>query len=258
MAKVTVYVSDDQLARLKQVKGYGKGGISKAFQAFLEAAASGSGPSGRFDYARKVMPVSSALERHARRVAASIQEGGLASDGGPIALALAVLIYQEAVKRQPDLGAALAKEFTRFGLDDVVGAETEGVDLTVEPEPTEADIEEGDDEGWAGFGPIAFDIGNEVRDALKNAGIGAFWDPSGRGAGGRGRARHRARFAVGSDDDPADLLSAADFETFKKRHTDWAAGQKLTPSQVETVRDLLFERISRRRRGPGAESAEDE
>src|SRR5213083_1522268 len=47
MAKVTVYVTDEQLARLRGSKNLGKGGMSKAFQAFLENVMSGDPPGGR-------------------------------------------------------------------------------------------------------------------------------------------------------------------------------------------------------------------
>ena len=52
-----------------QVKGFGRGGVSKMFQAFVESVTTGAEPTGRYDYARKLMPTHAAIERHRRRLA---------------------------------------------------------------------------------------------------------------------------------------------------------------------------------------------
>src|SRR3982750_485682 len=110
MAKVTVYVTDDQLARLRGSKNLGKGGMSKAFQAFLENVMAGPPPPGRYDSARKLMPLHAAIDRQRRRLAGKVSDGGPPADGGPVAAALTILLYQELLQRAPSLGATLEKE----------------------------------------------------------------------------------------------------------------------------------------------------
>jgi hypothetical protein len=243
MAKVTVYVTDDQLDRLKQARGFGKVGMSKAFQAFLETAMAGEAPAGRYDYARKLMPLSAAIDRHRRRLARKVEVGGPPADGGPVAAALTVLLYQELLKRDPDLGAKLEKEFLRFGLDDLVASETEGVDLLVEPEPDEVEVEEGDAGPFGGA--FDFHLGPEFRvgaDILKET-----LRMAGRGPGPRGGGHRREiRVTIDADDDPRQILTVTEYETFSRRHDDWSPGTPLTPSQMETVRDLLVERTKGR------------
>jgi hypothetical protein len=252
MAKVTVYVTDEQLERLKVARGLGKGGMSKAFQAFLETAIGGEAPAGRYDYARKLMPVSAAIDAHRRRLARKVEEGGPPADGGPVATALTLLLYKELLARDPDVANRLEKEFVRFGLDELVSGETDGVDLLTEPEPDEAEISEDDNP----FG-FAVNIGDELRvgadilkESLKMARRAG--PPPGRG-GRRGGfppgppgphrgGRREVRITVAAEDDPRQLLPVTEFETFTRRHDDWTPGTPLSPSQIETVRDLLFER----------------
>src|SRR5436309_15746123 len=110
MAKVTVYVTDEQLARLRGAKNLGKGGMSKAFQAFLENLMSGdSAPVGRYDYARKLMPLNAAIDRHRRRLATKVSDGGPPADGGPEAAPLTVLLYHDLLNRDPSLRAPFEK-----------------------------------------------------------------------------------------------------------------------------------------------------
>jgi hypothetical protein len=245
MAKVTVYVTDDQLERLRAARGGSRGGLSKAFQAFLENVTStGEAPPGRYDYARKLMPINAAIERHRRRLARKVQDGGPPADGGPVANALTLLLYRELLKRQPDLEAQLEKEFVRFGLDELVATETEGVDLLAEPEADDTDLDVDESDGPLGFG---FNFGDELRIGadLFREGIKIAKREAKRGGasavfthGPQGRSR-RVEVRVAADDDPTRLLTVRDFETFKKRHSDWSDGSPLTPSQIETVRDLL-------------------
>ena len=242
MAKVTVYVNDEQLAKLKRAKAH-KGGVSKAFQAFLDttlsAAGLGGSGSGRYDYARKLMPLCSALDAHRERLASKVAEGGPPADGGPVATALTLLLFQELLKRDPDLRSALDKEYARFGLDELVQSELGDLNLTVPP-PSE--VEEDDEEGeggpsdWAGFG---LGFAHDVNEALREAGLAG---------GARGRRRHRDRrieITVDAGDDPRECLTVKDFERFTQRHPDWESGQRLTPSQVESVIDLLRERAEK-------------
>lgn len=259
MAKVTVYVTDEQLDRLKSARGVGKGGMSKAFQAFLEhALAGGEAPAGRYDYAKKLMPLSAAIDRHRRALGRKVADGGPPADGGPVAAALTLLVHREMLKRDPDLGARLEREFIRFGLDELVAAETADVDLLAEPDD-EDEVEEdgGDSSSASGFG---FSFGDDLRgvgDALRTAdlvreSIRMARPPRAprpprpprppRVPGERGR---RIEVRVGSGDDPREVLTVAEFERFTKRHDDWTPGSDLTPSQMETVGDLLRARAQR-------------
>jgi hypothetical protein len=255
MPKVTVYVSDDQLDQLKAVRGFGRGGVSKLFQAFLDTATSGQEPTGRYDYVRKVMPLHAAIERHRRRLARKVQAGGPPADGGPVSAALAILLYKRLVESAPDRAAEFDKELARFGLDELVASETDGVDLLAEPAEDE-EVEE-DDEGLSIFGPDFLSrfadvrIGESVQDALKQVqaikvGLRDLKHDErairrvARRADRSGRTR--LRVVVSSDDDPRDVLTATDFDTFKARHDDWKVEAKLTPSQMETVRELLVRR----------------
>lgn len=259
MAKVTVYVTDEQLERLKSARGVGgKGGMSKAFQAFLEQVIGGGGePAGRYDYARKLMPVSGAIDRQRRILARKVADGGPPADGGPVAAALTVLVYRELLKRDPSLEAALEKEFLRFGLDELVAAETEGVDLLAEPSGDD-DVEI--DEGASGpfVGPFGINLGEELRgvteairtaDAIRENFMGRRGGPprphrpSG-GGGGRGSSR-RVEIRVSPSDDPREVLTVTEYERFTKRHDDWTPGTDLSPSQIESVVDLVRERVNR-------------
>jgi hypothetical protein len=270
MPKVTVYVSDDQLDQLKAVRGFGRGGVSKLFQAFLESATSpaGGAPAGRYDYARKLMPLHAAVERHRRRLARKVQAGGPPADGGPVSAALAILLYKRLVAEDPARADAFEKEFARFGLDELVTSETEGVDLLAEPEETE-EVDEDDDvpdfltplaglrlgEGWQealkGVQALKFglrDLKHEerARDLRREVRLDE------RRATGRGRGG--VRIVVSSGDDPRDVLTANDFETFTSRHGEWKPGSELTPSQLETVRELLVVRAG----GDPAEPDDDQ
>jgi hypothetical protein len=258
MAKVTVYLSDDQLERLKQVKGFGRGGISKMFQAFVDSTVGDSPePTGRYDYARKLMPTHAAIERHRRRLARKVQTGGPPADGGPVAAALTVLLYRRLLEQDPTLAATFEKEFARFGLDELVATETDGVDLLAEPSEEEEaeEAEEVDFGGFAGLGTFGLRIGDEVREAMRqvNALKHGLRDLQGNdiflgvgrergGDTGRPRARRGLVVKVSADDDPRDVLSVRDFTVFQGRHNDWVPGGKLTPSQIETVRELLIKR----------------
>jgi len=273
MPKVTVYVSDDQLDQLKAVRGFGRGGVSKMFQAFLESATSGSAPTGRYDYARKLMPLHAAVERHRRRLARKVQAGGPPADGGPVSAALAILLYKRLVAEDPSRADAFDKEFARFGLDELVASETEGADLLAEPEEDE---EVGDDDAseWSELlSPLAgIRIGETVQDALK--GMQALkvgfrdlkHEERERAREGERELRRRVRRAarggglrvvVSSSDDPRDVLTATDFDTFTSRHDDWKPGGKLTPSQLETVRELLIVRAGGDPNEPDDEDAVD-
>ena len=259
MAKVTVYVTDEQLERLKSARGVGgKGGMSKAFQAFLEQAiGGGGGPSGRYDYARKLMPVSAAIDRQRRILARKVADGGPPADGGPVAAAITVLLYRELLKQDPALEQALEKEFLRFGLDELVAAETAGVDLLAEPEGDDVEID--DDAGPSAFG---INLGEELRgvteairtaDAIRENFMGR---REGRHRGGPvpprpprpprpgGRSR-RVEISISPSDDPREVLTVTEYERFTKRHDDWTPGTDLTPSQIESVVDLVRERINR-------------
>lgn len=269
MPKVTVYVSDDQLDQLKAVRGFGRGGVSKLFQAFLESATSGSTPAGRYDYARKLMPLHAAVERHRRRLARKVQAGGPPADGGPVSAALAILLYKRLVDADPSRAEAFEKEFARFGLDELVTTETEGVDLLAEPEESE-EVDDDDNELGDFLSPFAgIRLGETVQDALKgmHALKVGFRDERDRDrqrerelrrtavrAARRATGGGRIRVVVSSDDDPRDVLTATDFGTFTSRHDDWKAGQPLTPSQMETVRELLIVRAG----GDPAEPDHDE
>ena len=278
MAKVTVYVTDDQLDKLKAVKGVGRGGVSKLFQAFLDSATTEGEPTGRYDYARKLMPTHAAIERHRRRLARSVQTGGPPADGGPVSVALTILLYRRLLASDPDLAATFEKEFARFGLDELVDSETEGVDLLAEPDEDEFEADaEADFGGFASFGQLGLRIGDEVREAVRQVQIlkdglrdivdvgevpeqmiGRRSGPRHRQGrergerGERGRGRRRLVVEVSADDDPRDVLSVNDFATFMARHADWDAGARLTPSQMETVRELLI------RRAGGDPVAEDD
>ena len=263
MAKVTVYVTDEQLAALKASRGLGKGGMSKAFQAFLEnLIGSGETPSGRYDYARKLMPVHAAIDRHRRSLARKVADGGPPADGGPVAAALTVLLYKELLLRDPAQAAAIEKEFTRFGLDELVKTELADIDLLAEPDPDDVEIDE--DAGPSAFG---FSFGDELRgvteairtaDAIRQNFMGrqdvrrhepprpprpprAPRPPRGP-RGGRDRY---LEIRISDKDDPRDLLTVAEFERFSKRHDDWKPGDPLTPSQLESVKDFLRERVNR-------------
>lgn len=271
MAKVTVYLTDDQMERLRAVKGAGRGGVSKLFQAFVESATGGerSDSGDRYDYARSLMPTLTAIDAHRRRLARTVQAGGPAADGGPVSIALTILLYRELLERDPDLAATLDKEFARFGLDDLVAKETDGIDLTTPPSPTAADDEDaepafswersvGNLAGATGLGGLGAmgdlgglgsRLGDEVREALKHVGVirESLKDLTGERemhirAGGSRRARRTLVVEVSPGDDPRDLLSVTDFATFTARHADWDAGSRLSPSQMETVRELLIRR----------------
>jgi hypothetical protein len=272
MPKVTVYVSDDQLDQLKAVRGFGRGGVSKLFQAFLESATSGQTPAGRYDYARKLMPLHAAVERHRRGLARKVQAGGPPADGGPVAAALAILLYKRLVDEDPTRAQAFEKEFARFGLDELVAAETEGVDLLAEPEEDEEVADEDAIELPDFFAPLAgLRLGESVQDALRGVHAWKVRDArrDEREAVGEARetvrearragraARGRVRVVISSDDDPRDVLTATDFETFTSRHGDWEAGAPLTPSQMETVRELLIVRAGGDPAAEDAEAAED-
>lgn len=252
MPKVTVYVSDDQIDQLKAVRGFGRGGMSKLFQAFLESATSGSGsaPQGRYDYARKLMPLHAAIDRHRRSLARKVQAGGPPADGGPVAAALTVLLYKRLLDADPANAAALEKEFARFGLDELVATETDGVDLLAEPD-VDDEVEEGD--GGSEFdllAPFGIRIGDEVREALRQVqaiklGVRDLRQEERsvrRMTRHTGRRGGRLRIEISPDDDPRDLLTATDFATFGTRHDDWKEGDRLSPSQMETVRELLIRR----------------
>ncbi|HEX2849237.1 MAG TPA: hypothetical protein VHN98_01735 [Acidimicrobiales bacterium] len=246
VAKVTVYVTDEQMARLKTLRG-GMGGLSKAFQAFLDSTLAGTGaPQGRYDYARSLMPTFSAIERHRNRLARQVAAGGPPADGGPIQAALDVLLYRALVDRDPGAADRLAKELGRFGLDELVAAETEGIDLTTEPEPDEAEIDEEDDRLLGPLSVLGIDLGDEIRDVLREARLMR---------SDRGRGRHRSRdrrvdVRVSDRDDPREVLTAADLDRFRSRHPDWEPGERLTPSQMETLGDLLRSKAERRWRDP--------
>lgn len=250
MAKTTVYLNDDQLRLLRRLQGAGgRGGVSRAFQVFLENATGGSSSSsdgGRYDYARKLMPISSAIERQRIALAEKVQSGGPPADGGPVAAALTLLVYKRLLESDPTLGDKLDKEFARFGLDELVATETEGVDLLAEPADGSGDDEE-DEDGSQVFGFNPVDLGHEVAHAFKH--VGDFGD-LGALIGKPGKQRRRVRrveVTVTADDDPREVLAVADYETFTKRHPDWEVGAKLTPSQVETVADLVRGRAHRQR-----------
>ena len=261
MAKVTVYVTDEQLEKLKAAKGVGRGGVSKMFQSFIESLVGGGGSDAvaRYDYARKLMPTHAAIERHRRRLAAKVQAGGPPADGGPVAAALTILLYRRLLEADPSLEAAFEKEFARFGLDELVASETEGVDLLAEPEDDEweisddafADVIPGGIPGLAGMG---VHIGDEIRTALDQVRwLRGLKEQEVRSMRPRPRGRKGVVVEVSADDDPRDVLSVTDFETFSRRHTDWDAGMKLTPSQMETMRELLI-----RRAGGDPDREEDE
>ena len=262
MAKVTVYVTDEQLAALKASRGLGKGGMSKAFQAFLEnLIGSGETPAGRYDYARKLMPIHAAIDRHRRVLARKVADGGPPADGGPVAAALTVLLYKELLLRDPAQAAAIEKEFTRFGLDELVKTELADVDFLAEPDPDDVEIDE-----EAGPSTFGFNFGDELRgvteairtaDAIRQNFMGrqevrrhepprpprpprAPRPPRGP----RGRDRY-IEIRLSSQDDPRELLTVAEFERFTTRHDDWKPGDELTPSQLESVRDFLRERVEK-------------
>ena len=265
MAKVTVYVTDDQLERLKAAKGFSKGGVSKMFQAFIDSATAGNDTGARYDYARSLMPTLDAVDRHRRRLARKVQAGGPPADGGPVAAAVTILLYQRLLASDPALAATLEKEFARFGLDELVAKETEGVDLLAEAE-FDDEIDDGGDgfdfgglAGLAGLGRF----GEDFRDALNTVRIGLRDFPleaqvgprrGGRRGPHRGGRRHLV-VEVSPDDDPRDVLSVRDFTVFQARHNDWAPGERLTPSQMESVRELLIRRAGG---DPAADDAEPE
>ena len=267
MAKVTVYVTDEQLEAIKASRGMGKGGMSKAFQAFLEnLIGGGDAPAGRYDYARKLMPVHAAIDRHRRSLARKVADGGPPADGGPVSAALTVLLYKELLLRDPAQAAAIEKEFSRFGLDELVKQELEGVDFLAEPDPDDVEIDEEDRGSGSPFN-FNFGFGDELRgvteairtaDAIRQNFMGR-QEHRGRvnpprpprpprpqrpprGPGGRDRY---FEIRISATDDPRTLLTVAEFERFTKRHDDWKAGDELTPSQIESITDFLRERVDR-------------
>lgn len=272
MAKVTVYLTDDQMEQLKVVKNAGRGGVSKLFQTFLESAiGGGSGDrANRYAYARSLMPKLTAIEHHARLLARKVQAGGPPADGGPVAIALTILLYRELLERDPSVAAAIDKEFARFGLDDLVATETDGVDLTTPPKvDDDAETDDDGDFSWeqsfgglgglgglgslgsiGDLGGLGMRIGDEVREAMKHVGIfrEGLRDLTGdrddfvRAERVRRRPTRALVVEVEASDDPRDVLSVTDFATFTTRHPDWDAGTRLTPSQIETVRELLIRR----------------
>ena len=272
MAKVTVYVTDEQLERLKSVKGVGRGGVSKMFQAFVDSATSGGAdPVGRYEYALKLMPLHAAIERHRRRLARKVQTGGPPADGGPVAAALTVLLYKRLIEADPTHAAAFEKEFARFGLDELIANETEGVDLLAEPDDDAEDEidDEFDGPSFANLGALGIRIGDEVREAMRQVhaikstmrdlGVEDWGGSRGmprpprpprppraprppRGDRDVRRERREVIVEVDADDDPRDVLSVNDFTTYVSRHPEWDAGARLTPSQMETVRELLIRR----------------
>ena len=264
MAKVTVYVTDEQLERLKSARGVGgKGGMSKAFQAFLEQVIGGGGaPAGRYDYARKLMPVSAAIDRHRRTLGRKVADGGPPADGGPVATALTVLLYRELLKRDPALEVALEKEFLRFGLDELVASETADVDLLAEPE-TDDEVEIDESDRGPVAGPFGINLGDELRgvtDAIRTADAirENFMGGRSRHRGGpvppvpprpprppRPGSSRRVEIRVSPSDDPREVLTVTEFERFSKRHDDWTPGSDLTPSQLESVVDFVRERVNR-------------
>lgn len=150
MAKVTVYVKDEQLKTLKEEMG----GASKAFQAFIDEVGSGDRPlivdsrtvrrqrrrrRHRDDFAARIMPTTSAIERLVSRVADEMGDDGPRADSGPVSVALAVLAYQAVVSQHPEAEERLAKEFQRFGLDELVASAAASFDIEA------ADGENGED-----------------------------------------------------------------------------------------------------------------
>lgn len=277
MAKVTVYVNDEQLDKLKRVKRYRRGGVSRAFQHFIEEMSPG-GSSSSYEYARKVMPVSAAVDRLSKQVAKAVAAGGPPADGGPVAAALKILVYQEILRRHPDAAEKIEKEFARFGLDEIVRLETEEIEDLLAPPPEEPEVDEdddGDDDDDTPAAKIATMLGAEFREvanALREAGVitgplGAPRAPrpprpprpprapGGFGPGGAsgGRRRVRLDIQIGSDDDPREVLTAADFDTFKERHGDWTPGRPLTPEETETISELLRTRYDDRAEEAGEE-----
>jgi hypothetical protein len=257
VAKVTVYVTDSQLEKLRRLRGFGRGGVSKAFQAFLEDAAGEGLGGGRYDYARRVMPVVAALDRHRERLASRVAEGGPPADGGPVAAALTLLLHRELLRRRPDLEEAIERELTRFGLDELIATETADLDLTVEPpaDPVEEAAEIEDEPRRSGPASSGFDfrfkgLGEEiVAEALRHAGI---WGAA-SGSGGENRTSgtsSRIEIRVGSDDDPRECLSVRDYDEFRERHPEWspdAEGQRLSQEQVGTIVELLRRRAEAER-----------
>jgi hypothetical protein len=63
--------------------------------------------------------------------------------------------------------------------------------------------------------------------------------------GPRGNRERHIDIRLSPEDDPRDLLTVAEYERFTKRHDDWTPGTPLTPSQLESVTDLLRERVNR-------------
>lgn len=226
MAKVTVYVKDEQLKTLKEEMG----GASKAFQAFIDECSTGERPIEvidargvrrtrrrrrlhRDDFASRIMPTASALERLVGEVADEIGDDGPRAASGPVSFALSVLTYKAVTARHPEVDELLAKEFTRFGLDELVEAAADGFDL-------EARSADGDDT----------DRTVEVR--------------SFRVRKGGGDATRQVQIVVGSGDDPGELLDEADLASFQAAHPTWTSGSSLGGDELKTLSELLRRRFA--------------
>jgi len=59
------------------------------------------------------------------------------------------------------------------------------------------------------------------------------------------RDGYRRQDVTISPDDPREVLTVTEYERFTKRHDDWTPGTDLSPSQIESVVDLVRERVNR-------------
>ncbi|MDQ1401927.1 MAG: hypothetical protein QOG03_243 [Actinomycetota bacterium] len=245
MAKVTVYVKDEQLKTLKEEMG----GASKAFQAFIDEVGGGDRPieivDGRGmrrprrrrrvrgdEFAARIMPTTSALDRLAAEVGDDLGDDGPRAESGPVSFALSVLTYKAVTARHPQLEEVLRKEFTRFSLDELVEAAADGFD-------PEARREDEEDEGKVEV--RTFRIRGGDLEAVESDDDDL--RPRGGRRRGRGGARH-VQIVVGSEDDPAELLDEGDLARFKAVHEGWSQGSTLGPDELKTLSDLLRRRFA--------------
>ena len=118
MAKVTVYVPDEQLAALRQLV---PAGPSKAFQAFIGHLQQGEPPLVEHRYADRLLPLAADVERLRRQAAVCLErDGGPAASDGPIRAALTILAHEWLLRDDPAREAGLRAEFGRFGLQEIV------------------------------------------------------------------------------------------------------------------------------------------
>lgn len=135
MAKKTVYIPDELLKELDGLPAEEKANLSRRFQEFIQqkvAELRGENKESSHEYARRLLPETTTLEAFRDWLAKLIeQEGGPSSAEGPIALALAVLVYEAISKEFPAFEEAVRKEWHQLDLEGMVRERLRG--YTFEP-----------------------------------------------------------------------------------------------------------------------------